>query len=56
MPEFTSGKEQYEAGLAAAKDARTQIDAARTDLNEKKAQLTAGFAPALDEAQAQLMP
>ena len=27
--EFTSGKEQYEAGLTAAKDARTQIDAAR---------------------------
>lgn len=51
--EFTSGKEQYEAGLTAAKDARTQIDAARADLNEKKAQLTAGFA-ALDEAQAQL--
>ena len=51
--EFTAGKEQYEMGLAAVQDARTQIDTARADLNEKKAQLDAGFL-SLDEAQAQL--
>lgn len=51
--EFTSGKEQYEAGLAAAKDARTQIDAARADLNEKKAQLTE-TGKQLDEAETAL--
>ncbi len=50
--EFTSAKSSMN-GLLPRKDACTQIDAARADLNERKRSFTAGFA-ALEEAQAQL--